>query len=268
MPVSFDNSPGSGPPPLPGPGPCLAVIPARGGSKRVPGKNIRQLCGRPAIAHTIEAALESGVFERVVVSTDSAEIAAIAREYGAEVPFVREAGLADDHTPVSLVTVDALERLDPAGDHYGCVSQLMPNCPLRTADDIRASYQQFAATAAGVGAGAGAVGGAGAQLSVMRFGWLNPWWAMERSDDLALKPLFGDRATQPSQSLPELYCPTGAVWWARSEVLRVARTFHVPGRTGWEITWQHGVDVDTEDDWAMAELLAQRTLIAENADAR
>lgn len=252
MSVSFDNSPGD----LLGSGAALAVIPARGGSKRVPGKNIRSLCGQPAIAHTIRAALDSGVFDRVIVSTDSDEIAQIALQCGAEVPFVRDATLSDDHTPVSLATLDALERLDPRGERYATVSQLMANCPLRTADDVRESYRQFVES------------GAPSQLSVMRFGWQNPWWAMQRGKDFVLAPLFADRVTAPSQSLPELYCPTGAIWWARSAVLREARTFHVPGRTGWEIAWQHGVDVDTEDDWAMAELLAQRALLPETADAR
>ena len=257
MSVSFEKSPGK----ASGSGAAIAVIPARGGSKRVPGKNIRPLLGQPAIAYTIRAALESGVFDQVVVSTDSEEIARIARDHGAEVPFVREAALADDHTPVSAATVDALERLDPRGERYSRVAQLMANCPLRNADDVRESYRQFGDT------------GAPAQLSVMRFGWQNPWWAMQRGDDFVLDPLFADRVTAPSQSLPELYCPTGAIWWARAEVLVEARTFHVEGRTGWEISWQHGMDIDTEDDWAMAELLAQRELLdrellAEAADAR
>lgn len=248
--------------PLQPAGETLAVIPARGGSKRVPGKNIRPLLGLPAMAYTIRAALESGVFDRVVVSTDSEEIARVAREHGAELPFVRQASLADDHTPVSAATVDALERLDPGGERYAHVAQLMANCPLRDADDVRESYRQFVDS------------GASAQLSVMRFGWQNPWWAMQRGEDFVLDPLFGDRVTAPSQSLPELYCPTGAIWWARAGVLREARTFHVSGRTGWEISWQHGMDIDTEDDWAMAELLAQRErptqreLLEEGANVR
>ncbi len=216
----------------------------------MPGKNIRPLLGVPAIAYTIRAALGSGVFDRVVVSTDSDEIARVAREHGAEVPFVRDASLADDDTPVSLATVDALERLDPSGERIAHVAQLMANCPLRDANDVRASWEQFTST------------GARSQLSVMRFGFQNPWWAMRRASDYVLEPLFGDRAVAPSQSLPELFCPTGAIWWARADVLRVERTFHVDGRTGWEISWQHGVDVDTEDDWAMAELLVEREALA------
>lgn len=221
---------------------CVAVIPARAGSRRVPGKNIRLLLGRPAIAYTIEAALNSGVFSRVVVTSDSEEIAAIARSCGAEVPFLRDRALADDETPVSAATADALDRLAPSGP-IDLVAQLMPNCPLRTADDVRASWAAFVAS------------GADSQLSVTRFGWLNPWWAFQLGPRDILAPVFPDRITQRSQDLPDLFCPTGAVWWARAEVLRSSRTFHVAGRTGWEIPWQRAIDIDTEADWEMAEAL-------------
>ncbi len=223
---------------------CLAVIPARGGSKRVSGKNIRPLRGRPLIAHTIEAACNSDLFTRTIVSTDSPEIAEIARSSGAEVPFMRERALADDVTPVSAVTADALGRLDTAGEKYAYVCQLMPNCPLRTAADIVASYKQFVETSAD------------AQLSIVRFGWQNPWWAMRRASGFTLEPLFAEQMTQRSQDLPELFCPTGAVWWAKAEVLRAQGTFHVATRTGWEISWTHGIDIDTEDDLMLAEALA------------
>lgn len=225
----------------------LAVIPARGGSKRVPGKNIRPLLGKPMIAYTIEAALRSELFDRVVVSTDSREIAAIAQDFGACVPFLREQNLADDVTPVSAVTLDALKRLDAEDSKYA-VAQLMPNCPLRTAADICESYRQFIKS------------GAQSQLSVTRYGWQNPWWAMQRSETFALAPIFESRVTERSQDLPELFCPTGAIWWAKASVLKAQGTFHVAGRTGWEIPWQRGVDIDTEDDWAMADVLMQMRL--------
>jgi N-acylneuraminate cytidylyltransferase len=227
---------------------ALGVIPARGGSKRIPGKNIRELCGRPLIAYTIEAALGAGLFGRVVVSTDSPEIADLAARLGAEVPFLRSASLADDQTPVSAATVDMLERLDPDGRQFHTVAQLLPNCPLRTADDIRASFRQFADT------------GAGSQLSVTRFGWLNPWWAMRRDEQLRLALVFEEVLTKRSQDLPEVFCPTGAIWWARTEVLRERRTFLTPDRTGWEIPWHRAVDIDTEDDWQLAELLMRSRL--------
>ncbi len=225
----------------------LAVIPARGGSKRIPNKNIRVLGDKPLIAYTIEAARRSGLFEAIVVSTDSPSIAEIARQYGAEVPFLREGRLADDITPVSAATVDALQRMDPAGDVFGSVCQMMANCPLRTFEDIVDSYRQFTET------------GAGSQISVVRYGWQNPWWAMRRNEQFTLEPLFKDRITARSQDLPELFCPTGAVWWAGADVLKLHGTFHVKHRTGWEIPWERGVDIDTEDDWSMAEVLLSQS---------
>jgi pseudaminic acid cytidylyltransferase len=90
---------------------CIAIIPARSGSKRIPPKNIRMLCGKPMIAYTIEAALQSKIFSSVLVSTDSQENADISREFGADVPFLRSADLSDDFTPVSLVTLDAVEKI-------------------------------------------------------------------------------------------------------------------------------------------------------------
>ena len=221
---------------------CLAVIPARGGSKRIPKKNVRELGGRPLIAYTIEAALGSGVFQRVLVSTDSPEIAEVARRYGAEVPFLRNAALSDDFVPVSAATVDTLERVDPDGE-IDSVCQLMANCPLRTAADIVESYQQFGRT------------DAGSQLSVVRYGWQNPWWAMARDEGMVLSPVFADALTARSQDLPVLFCPTGAVWWAKADVLRSEGTYHIPGRTGWEIPWTRGVDIDSEDDWLLADIL-------------
>jgi pseudaminic acid cytidylyltransferase len=229
----------------------LAVIPARGGSKRIPRKNIKPLHGKPMIAYTIEAALQSGVFEKVIVSTDEAEIAKISKQYGAEVPFVREATLADDHTPASLVTLDALEKLDPSASTYTHVSQLMPNCPLRNAEDIQKSFEQLQQT------------NADTQLSVNRFGWLNPWWAFKMADkndkggQNILEPLFPEAFKTRSQDLPTLFALTGALWWAKTDVLRKEKTFHTATRTGFELSWQHALDIDDEEDWQMAEVLLE-----------
>ena len=119
----------------------------------------------------------------------------------------------------------------------------MPNCPLRDAADVRESYEQFIETESS------------SQLSVARFGWQTPWWAMRQGDDFTLAPLFPREAVMRGQDLPPLVCPTGAIWWARAETLREAGTFHVPGRTGWEIDPVHAIDIDTEDDWRLAEAL-------------
>jgi len=119
----------------------------------------------------------------------------------------------------------------------------MPNCPLRTAADVGDSYRQFVSS------------GAEVQISVVRYGWQNPWWAMRRDEQLRLQPLFEEAFSARSQDLPELFCPTGAIWWARAATLRRERTYLVAHRTGCEIPWQRGIDIDTEDDWTLAEVL-------------
>jgi pseudaminic acid cytidylyltransferase len=224
-------------------GKAIAIIPARGGSKRIPNKNIKPMAGKSIIAYTIAAARDSEVFGRVIVSTESEEIAEIARGFDAEVPFLRDKKLADDVTPVAAVTTAALMLLDPSGDEFDLVAQLMPNCPLRTAEDVRESYRQFEQT------------GAESQISVVRYAWQNPWWAMRRDDQRVLWPLFKEQMTARSQDLPELFCPTGAIWWARAASLRQAGTFYSERTSGWEIPWQRGIDIDTPEDWAMAEVL-------------
>ena len=215
----------------------LAVIPARGGSKRLPRKNIRPLGGVPLIAYTIRAALDAELFTRVIVSTDDAEIAEIAQSFGADIPFMRDT-LADDHSPVSLVTLDALERL---GEPFDAVAQLMPNCPFRTASDVRTSFEHFTHSEIET------------QLSVTRYGWLNPWWAMKL--ETRLEPLFPEALKTRSQDLATLYCPTGAIWWARPPALKEHKTFYAPNYGGFELAWDHALDIDDEDDWKMAEAL-------------
>jgi N-acylneuraminate cytidylyltransferase len=222
------------------------VIPARGGSKRVPRKNVKLLGGVPMIAYSIEAALRSGVIDMVVVSTDDEDIATIARDHGATVPFIREPELADDHTPVSTVTRQMVAWLGERGEVFDMVAQLLPNCPLRTARDVRNSHQAFVAQPFA------------AQVSVTRYGWQNPWWALERDESGAARPLFADKLMQRSQDLPTLFCPTGAVWWVTTGALLEHGTFHLQSRALFELEWEHGVDIDDEADFALAEVLLSR----------
>lgn len=224
----------------------LAVIPARGGSKRIPRKNVKPLAGMPMIAHTIAAARDSGVFDRIVVSTDDHEIAAIARSFGADVPFLRSAHLADDHTPVSAVSLDMLTRLEAGGSSFDAVCQLMPNCPLRDADDIRASFHAFETSRHA------------AQISVSRYGWLNPWWALKREEDGTVTAVFEEQLRQRSQDLPALYCPTGAIWWIEAGALKAEGTFHIAKRSIFELPWYKAVDIDDEADFELAEVLLAR----------
>src|SRR5258706_5229330 len=121
----------------------IAIIPARGGSKRIPKKNVIDLAGKPMIAWTIEAAIKSKYISRVVVSTDDHEIAAISKSFGAEVPFLRDSA-ADDHSPVSLATIRTLTQLEELSvSQPDIIIQLMANCPLRDAKNIDEAIEFF-----------------------------------------------------------------------------------------------------------------------------
>jgi len=119
------------------------LIPARQGSKRVPGKNVRALAGHPTIAYTIAPALESGVFQSVIVSTDSEDVAAVARHYGAEVPFLRPAAFASDTSPDIEWVEYTLSELRKQGRSWDCFSLLRPTSPFRSAGTIRRAWSRF-----------------------------------------------------------------------------------------------------------------------------
>ena len=223
----------------------VAIIPARGGSKRLPRKNVMDFGGRPMLAWSIEAALEARLFDRVVVSTDDLEIAEIARRWGADVPFLRE-GLADDVTPISAVTIGALSQMRTAlSEDYELVVQLMANCPLREAADILTAVAAFEAS------------GADFQVSCVRFGWLNPWWALKRDPDGHGEWMFPDAARSRSQDLPPLYAPTGAIWIAHSQALETAGTFYGPGHRFEPMAWQSAIDIDDIEDLDLARAVLQ-----------
>jgi CMP-N-acetylneuraminic acid synthetase len=218
----------------------LAIVLARGGSKRLPRKNILDFHGKPLLAWSVQAALQSGQFDRVLVSTDDPEIAEIGREFGAAVPFLRDSA-ADDVTPSSEATLAALGQAERHWDeNFDVVSQLMANCPLRDATDVKAALQNFADR------------GAESQISCFRFGWMNPWWAVKLDGQGRPDYLFPEARIARSQDLPPLYCPSGALWTARVRALRAANTFYVPGHIFHELSWMSAMDIDDAEDLEMA----------------
>jgi N-acylneuraminate cytidylyltransferase len=219
----------------------IAIILARGGSKRLPRKNLRELGGRPMLAWSVDAALASGCFDRVLLSTDDEEIAEIGRMVGAEVPFLREAA-ADDYSPSSEATRLALLQAKRYwGEHYDIVAQLMANCPLRQAQDIRDAMHVFEH------------GNALAQISAFRFGWMNPWWAARLQEDRQPEWIFAEARNTRSQDLPPLYCPSGALWLAYCDALLASGSFYLPGHTLCPMDWVSAMDIDDENDLRMAE---------------
>lgn len=220
----------------------LAVIPARGGSKRIPKKNIVPFLGKPLIAHTIEAASQSGLFDKIVVSTDDPDIMNVSREYGADVPFLRD-DKADDFSPVSEATLRTIEQLEEQGEVFDVVVQLFAVCPLRDASDIRNAYDFFVAQKADF------------VLSCFKYVWMNPWWAVQLNERHEPDWIFKD-ANKRSQDLPDLFSPTGAVWIANIPALKVSKTFYGAGHKFWEMNWKHAVDIDNYEDLELAAALS------------
>jgi CMP-N-acetylneuraminic acid synthetase len=220
----------------------IAIIPARGGSKRIPNKNITDFGGRPMLAWTVDAALSSGCFDTVLVSTDSEAIAEVAANAGAAVPFLRQVG-ADDVTPVSQATMAALIQAEAHwATSFDTVTQLMPNCPLRQARHIRDAWSHFTAE------------GIAFQVSCFKFGWMNPWWAHRLDAQGHPEAMFPDALRQRSQDLPALYCPSGAIWMARRQAFGEAGTFYGPGHRFFPLHWVAAMDIDDAEDLQMAQL--------------
>ncbi len=212
----------------------VAIIPARGGSKRVPGKNIMDFCGKPMIAWTIEAAKESGLFDRIIVSTDSEEIAEVAIEWGAEVPYLRTEA-ADDFSPVSAATLYTINQLEKDGHIFDSVIQLFAVCPLRNSEDIKDAYSFFIKKNVSF------------LISCFKYTWMNPWWAVTLDNNNNPSWIFNDTKKR-SQDLPDLFCPTGAIWIADVKALKEDKTFYGEGHVFWEIDWKRALDIDNKED--------------------
>jgi CMP-N-acetylneuraminic acid synthetase len=222
----------------------IAVIPARGGSKRIQRKNLVSFEGRPLLAWTIDAALQSACFARVIVSTDDLEIAAAARDAGAEVPFLRSRH-TDDHAPVSSVVLDAVHCLGLGDSRALRVAQLSAACPLRSSDDIRAAISAFDSHDAPF------------QLSSYRLTAGDPYWAFSLDATGRPAPLFPAYCRARSQDLPAAFMPSGATWLAHFTSLRQAATFYGPGHTFLEMPWHRAIDIDTVRDLALARVLCR-----------
>jgi CMP-N-acetylneuraminic acid synthetase len=219
----------------------IAIIPARGGSKRIPNKNIVEFFGKPMIAWTIEAAIQSGIFDTILVSTDDLQIAEIAISYGAQVPFLREEA-SDDFSPVALATVAAIKQMEQYNNKkYDTVVQLMANCPLRSSNSIIKMYQEFVKNPQE------------SILSSFHYGMFNPWWAHTLNDSNNAAPLFtDDLRNMRSQDQSRLYCPTGAIWISDMNELLKNNTFYSNDYRFYPISWLEAVDIDDIDDLKLA----------------
>ena len=219
---------------------AVAIIPARGGSQRIPRKNIKLFNGEPMIAHSIRAALASGVFDQVVVSTDDEEIADVARAYGADVPFMRPADLADAFTGTTEVIQHALSALDRPFDYACCI---YATAPLLQARYLRRGLEALDAAAAKSYA-----------FSVCSFGF-PVQRALLIDSDGSLSAMHPEFRSVRSQDLPVAYQDAGQFYWGRSDAwLRGDTVFSELSLP--VILPRHLVqDIDSPEDWLRAEYL-------------
>lgn len=222
----------------------VGLITARGGSKGLPGKNIRPLGGKPLIAWTISAAQRADSLVRVVVSTDDTEIADVAREYGAEVPFMRPAELAQDRSPHIDVVLHALDALASAdGVVPDALVLLQPTSPFRTADDIDAAVQLARDK------------NAHAVVSVVET-HDHPLLTRKKNADGSLAPFVPcDIAYPRRQDLPPAYALNGAIYLCGVETIRRLRTFEPPGTLAYEMPPERSLQIDTPWDFDLCSMI-------------
>lgn len=227
----------------------IALIPARSGSQRVPGKNIRRLGAHPLMAYTIAAARESGVFDAVVVSTDSREYARLANYYGAETPFLRPAEFAGAISPDIDWVRHALQTLSAAGRQFDCFSILRPTSPFRTAATIQRAWQMFS------------VDGTADSLRAVEKCAQHPgkMWVTRGDRLLPLLPFATAQQpwhSSPYQALPEIYVQNASLEIARSLVVdrhSIAGEMVMPFFT----QGAEGLDINSPEDWWYAEHLLE-----------
>lgn len=223
----------------------IAIIPARSGSKGLPGKNIKPLCGKPMIAYTIEAALNSKYIEKVIVSTDDQKIAKIAEEYGAWVPFLRPKELAQDNSKAKDTYLYVIEKLEK---EYGIKKDkfmvLLPTAPLRTSLHIDEAYEKFFNSSATT------------LISCKKTPYPPSWLLIERNGKI--KPFQNiKQALNNRQDNDEFYIPNGAIYILDYYLLKEKETYYCDNTVSYLMTEESSIDIDYEFDFRIASLLLE-----------
>lgn len=229
----------------------VAVIPARGGSKRIPRKNIRAFLGRPIVAYSIAAAERSGVCDRILVSTDDAEIAETARALGAETPFLRPPELSDDRTGTAAVVKHALEWLDRAGAPADFACCIYATAPFVRAEDIADGLRRLEASSQAFA------------FSVTSFPF-----PIQRALRLAgdgVLPFEPAEAETRSQDLEEAYHDAGQFYWGRAAAWLADTPLFAPTSIPVVLPRHRVQDIDTEEDWLRAEHMYRALAAAERS---
>lgn len=226
----------------------IAIIPARGGSKGLPGKNIRELNGKPLIAYTVEAAVKAQQIERVIVSTDDGEIAEVARAYGAEIPFLRPGNLATDTSQAVDVYLHAVEYLmRESNEKIEKFMVLLPTAPMRTEVHIDKALELFQKE------------GAETLISMKEAETPITWYYEKLNSDRVRNAGFGDcNAVDNRQVNKTFYVPNGAIYILDYELLKEKRTYYSDNTLAYIMSAQDSVDIDTLLDFDFAQYLMQR----------
>lgn len=220
----------------------IAVIPARGGSKRIPRKNIKTFAGRPMIAWAIAALRDSGCLDRILVSTDDAEIAAVARAEGAEVPFLRPAHLADDHTATAPVIAHAIDEVTRAGTPPDFVCCAYATAPFLDPGDIRDGLALLVASGADY-----AFSATGYGFPIQR--------ALRLRGDGGVEMFQPEHFATRSQDLEPAFHDAGQFYWGLPQAFREGRPFFSPRSRAVLLPRWRVQDIDTPEDWERAELM-------------
>ena len=221
---------------------ATAIIPSRGGSKRIPRKNIRQFHGRPMIAWTIDTAINSGLFSNVIVSTDDAEIAAIAQEHGAQVPFLRPADFSNDYATTQDVMRHAVTWLAKNQIESDFVCCLYATAPFLQAEDVVKGLRALQESTADYA------------YAVTEFDY-SPHRALIKNQNGQVSLEKPELAAVRSQDLPSLVHDAGQFYWAKAETWLTQREILSSAGIGIEIPRSQAQDIDNEEDWKLAEAL-------------
>lgn len=218
----------------------LAIITARGGSKRIPRKNIKDFCGKPILAYSIEAAVQSGLFEEVMVSTDDEEIAQIAKQYGAKVPFYRSAETANDYATTNDVLLEVLSEYEKRGQHFDMAVCIYPTAPFVTAQKLRQAVEKLAESDADT------------LIPVVTFSY-PPQRAMivEEGRLVFEYPRYLDSR---SQDLVPHYHDVGQFYVFRTEAFARNRKLMVGNILPLVVSELEVQDIDNQTDWEIAEM--------------
>jgi N-acylneuraminate cytidylyltransferase len=220
----------------------IAIIPARGGSKRIPRKNVREFCGKPLIAWSIDAARRCPEIEQVYVSTDDDEIAEVASLAGALVPFLRPKSLADDFSGTTAVVQHAVGWLKERGHVIGEVCCLYATAPLVRPEDLSEGLRVLRATACDYA------------FSVTTFDYPIQR-ALSYENDGRIAPLYSEHRSTRSQDLPESVHDAGMFYWAMDKTWQAAREVFSSASRGVKLPRYRVQDIDTEEDWERASLM-------------